>query len=209
MLAYWIYLLITYCAKIGVMWRTKNFYCNHLEITESDIQTIEWEEVVHKVVQLQAKKKIYLMKSLDAYDIVNRIMRRDNFLIAMINKEVLNLRVPMHYMIPFWKSKNGVLTQGLLWNLKRIMLKLFDEDFKLREDILRNPSKLRREFIILGVLNMIASPFLLFFIIIYTFFKHSVKIKNSPLALLERRWTMLAQWRFREFNELPHLFQRR
>jgi autophagy-related protein 9 len=114
------------------------------------------------------------MKNLNAFDIMNRIMRRENFLIAFVNREVLNLRVPLHYMIPFWKTKNGILTESLMWNLKYIINFMFDADFKVKEEIIRSPYKLRRAFIWLGVLNMVASPFIFFFVLVYTFFKYSI-----------------------------------
>jgi len=58
-------------------------------------------------------------------------------------------------------------------------------------------------------LNLIASPFIFFFVVVYTVFKYSVEIRKSPLTLLDRRWSLLARWKFREFNELPHIFERR
>lgn len=29
------------------------------------------------------------------------------------------------------------------------------------------------------------------------------------VILLERRWTTFSKWKFREFNELPHIFESR
>jgi autophagy-related protein 9 len=32
---------------------------------------------------------------------------------------------------------------------------------------------------------------------------------KNPSSIGSRRYTLYAQWKFREFNELPHLFARR
>lgn len=208
-LCYWLFLCSKYLYELVSMWEIKHFYNVHLNITERDIQTLEWDEIVNKIIELQQQIRICLMKDLDAFDIMNRIMRRENFLIAFINREVLNLRVPLHYVIPGWKNKHGILTESLMWNLKYIINFMFDSDFKVKEEIINNPDRLRRRFIWLGILNMIASPFIFFFVLVYTFFKYSIELRQSPLTLIDRRWTLLARWKFREFNELPHIFERR
>jgi hypothetical protein len=43
---------------------------------------------------------------------VSRIMRKENFLTAMLNKEVLDLRLPM-----LWLGQRVMLTKILEWNL--------------------------------------------------------------------------------------------
>lgn len=210
-LFYWLYLCYGWMRMVSSMYRIKQFFNVHLNVSENELQTLEWEEIVQKMINLQNEQgtRIHVMKELNAFDIMSRIMRRENFLIAFLNREVLNLRVPLHYLVPFYRKKYGILSQSLLWNLKYIIDYMFDADFKVKERIIQDPDRLRKQFIWLGVLNMIASPFIFFYVLVYTVFKYSVDIRNSPMALLERRWSLLAKWKFREFNELPHLFERR
>ena len=79
----------------------------------------------------------------------------------------------------------------------------------------------------MGILNAIFAPFIVLYLIMYSFFRyfevrgtydsrtvitHSVPLqeyKNNPSNIGGRRYTPFAQWKFREFNELPHLFERR
>lgn len=37
----------------------------------------------------------------------------------------------------------------------------------------------------------------------------SQEYQKNPSLIGGRRYTLFAQWKFREFNELPHLFNRR
>ena len=46
--------------------------------------------------------------------IANRILRQENYLIALFNKDVLDLSLP----IPFLGGRQQVLTRALEWNLR-------------------------------------------------------------------------------------------
>ena len=80
----------------------------------------------------------------------------------------------------------------------------------------------------MGILNAIFAPFIVLYLIMYSFFRYfevcehytacrmrsidwalSQEYKNNPSNIGGRRYTPFAQWKFREFNELPHLSKRR
>uniref|UniRef100_A0A6B2L269 Autophagy-related protein 9 n=1 Tax=Arcella intermedia TaxID=1963864 RepID=A0A6B2L269_9EUKA len=61
-----------------------------------------------------------------------------------------------------------------------------------------------------GVLGLLISPFVLVALLMYFFFKYGEQVKNSPGKVFGvREWSPLARWKFRDFNELPHLFEMR
>jgi autophagy-related protein 9 len=208
-IAYWVFLLLQYVYEIWNMWTIKHFYNNLLKISEKQLQTLNWDEVVEKIENLQQTKRIAVNGHVTAYEIMNRIMRKENYLIALINKEILNLRVPL----PFFNHRH-ILTESLLWNLRYIINQMFDE-FNVKKSIAKpqerakGVAEIRYLFRWLGVLNLAASPFIFFFLVIYSFFKYSVEIKHSIVFALGRRWSTLARWKFREFNELSHFFENR
>lgn len=86
---------------------------------------------------------------------------------------------------------------------------------------------LRMRFLFMGLLNFLLMPFIMIFLMMYFFFKvgekqgcrvvvltlHSLQygeeFHKNPNALASRQWSPYARWRFREFNELPHVFQAR
>lgn len=49
---------------------------------------------------------------MDAHDIANRLMRKENYLIALFNKDILDLSIPM----PFLRH-HQLLTKTVEWNL--------------------------------------------------------------------------------------------
>ncbi|KAG9318603.1 autophagy protein Apg9-domain-containing protein [Chiua virens] len=92
---------------------------------------------------------------------------------------------------------------------------LFDPQGRVRKVFLKNKNRtiliegLRRRFIFIGILNAIFAPFIVLYMIMYSFFRYFDEYRNNPSSIGSRRYTPFAQWKFREFNELSHLFTRR
>jgi autophagy-related protein 9 len=57
--------------------------------------------------------------------------------------------------------------------------------------------------------NLLLAPFLLAFLLIYFFMRNAERFYHQPSAAGARRWSSLAAWRLREFNELPHYLHHR
>lgn len=85
---------------------------------------------------------------------------------------------------------------------------------------------LKTRFIFMGVMNAILAPFIVIYLLLYSFFRYfdvssterpmmyntltSIQqYHKNPSSIGSRNYTLYAQWKFREFNELPHLFERR
>ena len=64
----------------------RHFYHNRLGISDRLVATMSWSEVLQRVVLLQQHIRLCIVRDLTAHDICARIMRRDNFLIGMLNK---------------------------------------------------------------------------------------------------------------------------
>jgi hypothetical protein len=83
-----------------------------------------WHEVVDKICKL---KYLNIHKEyMTSLDIANRIMRRENFLIGLINKDILQIH------LPFFSGKIGTarrMTFSLEWAINQsIFGYLFNED---------------------------------------------------------------------------------
>ena len=79
---------------------------------------------------------------LDAHDIANRIMRQENYLISLFNKELLDLRVPLpdfvRRIVGHESGKGRVLTRALEWNLRFCLMEyLFDSHGRVRKVFLK------------------------------------------------------------------------
>ncbi|KAL4774221.1 autophagy-related protein 9 [Aspergillus nidulans var. acristatus] len=151
--------------------RLKNmhdFYHYLLGVSDAEIQTISWQEVVSRLMTLRDanpatagavsayNRRLLGSQSkqrMDAHDIANRLMRKENYLIALINKDILDLTLP----IPFLRNRQ-LFSRILEWNINLCIMD-------------------------------------------YVF--------NEQGQLSSRQYTPLAEWKFREFNELWHLFEKR
>lgn len=83
---------------------------------------------------------------LDAHDIANRIMRQENYLIALFNKELLDLRIPapgwLRRIVGYESGKGRVLTRALEWNLRFCLMEyLFDTHGKVRKVFLKSKNR--------------------------------------------------------------------
>ncbi|ODV97630.1 hypothetical protein PACTADRAFT_24517, partial [Pachysolen tannophilus NRRL Y-2460] len=206
----------------------QNFYNHLLGIKDEELQTISWSLIVQKIMILRDQNTNAMVsdnyhnvisndlkskKRLNAHDIANRIMRKENYVIALFNKNILNLS------LPFFKSSNNelFLTKTLEWNLN---LCIFDfvfqqENGQLNPKFLKESNRLklseelRKRFIIAGILNIILAPFLVSYFILYYFLTFFYEFRTNPNLIGNREYTPLAMWKLREFNELYHIFKKR
>ncbi|TID19870.1 hypothetical protein CANINC_003665 [Pichia inconspicua] len=192
----------------------KLFYNYLLQIDDSELQTISWPQVVKRIMSVKAQNTnaatSTIKSKLNAHDIANRLMRRENYFIAMINMNILgdalNLSIP-----PF-----HLFTKTLEWNLKLCILdSFFDSQGHLKRKIisknhrLTNITELKKRFRIAGLLGIFISPFLVFYFTAYYFLKLFYDVKTNPGILNARSYSPLARWKMREYNELPHIFHKR
>lgn len=203
-----------------------DFYYYLLGVSDTDIQTISWQEIVSRLMTLRdanpatagavsARHRKFMgsqsKQRMDAHDIANRLMRKENYLIALINKDILDLTLP----IPFLRNKQ-LFSRTLEWNINLcIMDYVFNEQGQVRTLFLKDTHRkalsegLRRRFIFAGIMNIFVAPFIVVYFMMHYFFRYFNEYKKNPSQIGSRQYTPLAEWKFREFNELWHLFERR
>lgn len=222
----WIAKLFQYILGIRRLKHMHDFYLYLLEIPDTDIQTISWQEVVKRLMSLRdanpataagitERQRRFMgnqsKQRMDAHDIANRLMRRDNYLIALFNKDILDLTLP----IPFLKNRQ-LFSKTLEWNLSLCILDyVFNEQGQLRPLFLKDTHRralsdgLRRRFLFAGFMNVVCAPLIIIYFMMLYFFRYFNEYQRNPSQIGSRQYTPLAEWKFREFNELWHLFQRR
>ena len=175
------------------------FCARTLALCDADVRVISWTQLLGRLVASQSFTRLCVWKDLDEHDICSRILRRDNYLVAMLNKDVLKLELGGRV----W------LTQSLLWNLHwGILHALFDTQCRLRRDIADEAAFVRR-LRLLAVVNLLLSPFLVVWMVLYLFLRNAERIYHHPSSVGARSWSTEARWRFRELCELPHLLEAR
>jgi len=85
---------VKFFVKLRSTLNVRDFYHNSLKVTDLKIQTISWPKVVEKVVLLQKSQQLCVVKDLSEHDIIMRIMRKENYLIGMVNKGVIAFSLP-------------------------------------------------------------------------------------------------------------------
>ncbi|KAI9205012.1 APG9-domain-containing protein [Polychytrium aggregatum] len=213
---WWVYQMARLIMDIPKLFEVNAFYVDLLGIGNSELQTIKWRDVVARILEINNTSADTRHGNLDSYIIANRIMRYDNYMIALFNKDLLDLKVPF---LPFFGSRM-FLTKIIEWNLQFcIFYYIFDEKGRMRKHFLKDrnsqstllalPCRLRQRFITMGIINLVVSPFLVILLVMYFFFRYAEEFQKNPGKISARQYTPEAAWRFREFNELPHLLQER
>lgn len=185
--------------EVRALAEVRHFYAAELGLSERALRAATWPEVAARLVAAQRSVRLCISRDLTELDIMARIMRRENYLIAMLNRGVLALNIPIPGM-----RRHVLLTKTLEWNLYWCILDpMFDDAFRVKQSFLRDPEALRQRLRTVALLNAALSPFLLVFLVIYFFMKNAEAIYHHPSTIGARRWSPLARWRLRELNELP------
>lgn len=222
---FWFIKLTQYVHDIRRLADLKNFYYHLLEISEAEMQTISWQQVVKRLMLLRDKNpttsskanskyaNVFLgsqsKKRMDPHDVANRIMRKENYMIAMINKNIIDITLP----IPFYRET--FLTRTLEWNLSLCIMDFVFQNGEIRSAFLKETNRhklvdaLRRRFILAGFTNIICAPITVVYMTLLYFFRYFNEYHKDPSAIGTRQYTPLAEWKMREFNELHHMFQKR
>jgi autophagy-related protein 9 len=169
--------------------RVHDFFLHLLDVSDSDMQTISWQEIVARIMALRDANPITAEKispanrrflgsqskeRLDAHDIANRLMRKENYLIALFNKEILDLTLP----IPFLQGRQ-FFSRTMLWNLDWCIMDLiFNEYGQVRQLVLKDSHRrqlsdgLRDRFLFSGFMNVIFAPIIVLYLMIVYFFRY-------------------------------------
>lgn len=209
--AVWMLKLFQYIGDIRNLWEMHEFYYHLLHISENEIQTISWQQVVDRIVNSKSINGA-LSRKIDVHEIVNRIMRKENYMIAIYNKNVFDLEIEL----PFGFGKSEFLTKIMEWSIFLCLDDyIFNERNHVRSIVLKESKRdilaqgLRRRIQFAALMNVLFAPVAIVYTTLYYFFKYFNEFYKTPKKLGSRQYTPLAEWRFRELNELYHLFRRR
>lgn len=198
---YFIWKAIQYLLDLRRLFNVRDFYVHLLGIPEDDMQTVTWQEIVVRIMALRdlnpktamsltpAQHKFLLRSQskerLDASDIANRLMRRHNYLIALFNKDVLDLSIP----IPFLRNYQP-FSRTLEWCLMFSILDfVFNEQGQVNQEFLKSDRrrelslKLRARFAFAGIMMLVLSPFVAAYLVIVYFLTY-YNVTSRPLPCL-------------------------
>jgi len=172
--AFYGYQLLSFFLSLSRLYQMRSFYTHLLKIPDADLSTLPWSTVVSRISAIRDENPITAVGNiaegsgsenqgtgtakLDAHDIANRIMRQENYLIALFNKDLLDLRLPLPTPVQkvltltglYQEPSNGqedmkwgtTLTRALEWNLRFCLMDyLFDRSGRVKDVFLKERSR--------------------------------------------------------------------
>ncbi len=181
--------IFTYISEIPKLRRMQQFYLHLLHVPDSDIQTIDWQEIIARLMDLREDNAVLTDKinpelrqflgprskqRLDAHNIANRLMRKENYLIAMFNKDILDTTL----VIPVLGDVQA-FSGWLQWTVDFTVLDfMFDRQGQLNAKVLKANNRLelaktlRQRFYFAGLMNIICAPLIVAYTLIVYFFRY-------------------------------------
>ena len=225
-IVYWLSRLAHYIRDTRRLFQLQEFYLHVLGITDQDIQTVSWVQVVDGLVKVQnaniatanppSQGKKYLdykapQQRLSPESIANRLMRQANYYVALYNKDIFDLTLPLPFV-----GNRQFYSKSLEWCIDFCLTNfIFDEQGSIRPFCLEVKNRsalvqaLRMRLRFAAVTSVVIAPFNIVRFCIMYFFRYYTEFTRNPSRVSARTFTPFAEWKIREFNELDHLFQRR
>lgn len=184
----------------------KNFYRNVLKINDADLHVLDWNDVSIKFVNLP---RFNINSEFDQLIFANRIMRKENYIIGMMNMGIFKTNTPL---------TNGCLigTKGLEWSMFFILFHFFfDDKGMIKKNLVSKQNKFNSLRIFeawitrVAILSFVLAPIVWIYLIVYAVLRYSQELKTQPHVLSSRKWNNASLWAFREYNELFHTFRAR
>jgi len=194
-----IFIFITICKIIGLVNSFKDykfikkFYNDTLKINDNELNLTKWNTIISKF------KEEYKNNDINIYYINHKIACKDNYLITIMNKDILNL---------------SYITTIMEWNIVFCILNsIFDKDIKYNKKFLNNDKvfiqSIKYKLTFIAMLNFIFMPFIFMYILFYYLFKYGEKFYSNPSYIITRNWTLMARWKLRNYNELYHEYSKK
>lgn len=186
---YWLWISVTMIKDIIEYIKYKKFFCEDLGIGTDEIKVFSWNDVVNKM--------IYNDDSLTTEIIIGSIMKRDNYLISIVSSNIFRIK-PYYY------------THSLLWLINIGLLnQIFIYGSSNKGKYIADYNRIKRVMKILGILQIVFLPFTLSILLIHYIVSFTTDIYTKKSYVGPKEWTLYAKLLFREYNELPHIFNDR
>lgn len=218
---YYLIFLIKSIILLRNMKFIKKIYDTKLKIKQSEMEDLRFDTVLTKLISLQRTEGFCRIKeNITKFDIVSRIMRQENYLIALFSNGLIDTKINFCFnlKLPFCKTE--------IYK-KKFGIDLFSNFFytKLNESVINfafgtNDKSLNKDFINLKSLRLKLFIFMIFEIIflfpfvflkfIFWIFKNADNLKSDKKTIFsQKNWNKKIQIFFKNYNELQHYFDYR
>ncbi|XP_055925086.1 autophagy-related protein 9A-like [Argiope bruennichi] len=194
----------------------KVFYESVMKISKYDLPNVTWHEVVSRLREVQHEQQICVNNTdLNELDISHRILRTTNYMVAMVNKNILPLKISTRFFGEWYYFSSQLQTTLVFLLFTSTYLSPFKapgklkEEFKKREERAKCAAQLTRTFRIVGLLCVFMIPLFFFWSILSFLVNYSGYVRLEPGFFSVRRWSRYARLYLRHFNEMDHELDKR
>lgn len=207
---FWFLRAIKVLYHLFQFWEIKSFFNTALKINDVDLDNLTWHEVQKRVREVQLEQQMCIHKQdLSELDIYHRILRFKNYMVAMVNKSLLPVKIKIPGI-----GETVFLTRGLKYNIELLLFwgpwSPFENNWHLKEDFKKVVKRkelarrLSKQILWVGIANLVLCPIILLWQILFSFFNYAEVIKREPSSLGSRCWSLYGRLYLRHFNELDH-----
>lgn len=179
---------------------TYYIYKNKLRVKQSDLENMSFDSIADLLIELQKKDNFCRVKdTLTKYDIIARITRKENYIIALLSNRVLKFKI----------FRLDIMTNYLYTTLRRNLMSFI---FKKNEvDINKSFYMInifRFKIIIQIFFQLIFLPGEVIFRIVFFLFQNADSIRTKR-NICKKQWNVQTLLSFKNYNELKHIFDKR
>lgn len=184
---YWMWTTFKLLGELVDFMKIRNYF-KTIGIRTDEIKGLTWLDVIEKMIMYD--------DSLTAEIIVGSVMNKDNYLIAIIGSNLFKIN-PVYYTQTFlWLVNVGILNP---------IFRKANETGKIEIDIKEMVLTMR----VLAVVQIVLLPFTFTLMIVNYVIALTTDIYTKKSYFGPKEWTVYASLLFREYNELPHIFNER
>ena len=176
-----------------------------LGINQEDLETMEWQEVIQRI---KNDYNIHYSVHKTELDIMNFIMRDENYLIGLTNAELLDLGIGFPSLLG---GRHVFATEFVYKVLSSTLFSINYKNGVSNIGLDRNTwvTKLQRRFFLFGILVLIFMPAIFVVLFFYFVTRYGTQAYSDSGSVTKGKWTTYARWHLRHFNEAEHFFTNR
>ena len=202
----WIFDILYDIRKYYKVQSVRYVFRDKLGIQDNLLRDMKWNDILNNLIELHNTQKYKLFDHDDqitSYEINSCISRYDNYLIAMINNELFSYKIGC--------SKINYILPEVIEFYLRIIDWSYLNNCRLDYTFINNDRRIKLVSKIIGFKYILFVPFKILYYIFSFIFLHAEDLnsKRNDTDISKYEWSLYSKWKFRDYNEMDHLFDRR
>ena len=197
---YYFYFFYSSINSLSSMKTIYNIYHDKFHLRTKNLESLYFDDIINLIIILQEKEGFCRIKDyLTKYDIIARINRRENYIIALISNKIISfelfgINLFSNYILHF--VKNNFMTYMINDNQVEINKNFYNTNY------------FRIKIFVQIIFQLLTIPAEVMFRIIFFLFKNADNLKNIG-KITRKKWTNDILYTFKNYNECKHHFENR